>query len=453
MRILSWGGVGGEIVSLVRPAFSCEIRERLCRAAHSGAAPGGRTKQLIIGNLLSYGDEVICPDGNYLQTTACDRILEVDTQADTVTAESGVRLDVLQNRLASFGYMLPVTPGTCHLTLGGAIANDVHGKNHHIAGTFGCFVRRFELVRTSGEVLVCSHSENPEFFAGTIGGMGLTGAITWATLELRWVDSPFLRVTSHRFRDLEEFFDLDLRSKDQHEYSVAWIDCAAKGRSLGRGIYSVGDHAAGAAPTRGAAQPHGEDNRSLRHALNVPFLLPVSPINRVTLSAMNSLYYRLHRTGTRTVHYAKWLYPLDAVGSWNRLYGRSGFFQFQCAVPPSEARSSIAQMLKTIAAAGQGSFLAVLKNFGDKASPGLMSFPMAGATLALDFPNRGKATRELLLELYRITASVRGRLNPSKDACSPPDSLERGYSNFARFKQLIDPGLESSMSRRLALTE
>jgi hypothetical protein len=224
-------------------------------------------------------------------------------------------------------------------------------------------------------------------------------------IQLRRVDSPFLRVRSRRFRDLDEFFDLDLESKDQHECSVAWIDCAAKGRSLGRCIYSVADHAA-----------------------------------------------RLHRTGARSVHYANWLYPLDAIGSWNRLYGRRGFFQFQCAVPPSEARSSIAEMLKTIAAAGQGSFLAVLKNFGDKASPGLMSFPMAGATLAVDFPNRGKATRELLLELYRITAGARGRLYPAKDACSPPDSLEMGYSNFARFKQLLDPGLESTMSRRLALT-
>src|ERR1700683_1818853 len=180
LHVLSWGGIGGEIASLARPAFSCEIRERLSRVAR-----GERTKQLIIGNLRSYGDEVICPDGNYLQTTSCDRILQVDTQADTVTAESGVRLDVLQNRVASFGYMLPVTPGTSYLTLGGAIANDVHGKNHHRAGTFGCFVLRLELVRTSGEVLLCSPSENPEFFAGTIGGMGLTGAITWAMIQLR----------------------------------------------------------------------------------------------------------------------------------------------------------------------------------------------------------------------------------------------------------------------------
>jgi FAD/FMN-containing dehydrogenase len=445
MHILSWGGVGGPIASLVRPAFSCEIRERLCRAARDRASDESRAKQLVIGNLRSYGDEVICPHGNYLQTTLCDRILEVDAHADTVTAECGVRLDILQNRVASFGYMLPVTPGTAYLTLGGAIANDVHGKNHHRAGTFGCYVDRFELVRTSGEVILCSRTERPELFAATIGGMGLTGAITWARIQLQRLDSPFLEVTSYRFRDLNEFFDLDLHSKD-HEYSVAWVDCAAKGRSLGRGIYSVADHA----PS--AAHPSGMERRAGRRGPNVPFYMPVSPINYVTLSVMNAIYYRLHPTGSRSVHYANWLYPLDSVGSWNRLYGRRGFFQFQCAVPPSEARSSIREMLKTIATAGQGSCLVVLKNFGDKASPGLMSFPMPGATLALDFPNRGNATRELLLELYRITVNAGGRLYPAKDACSPVNSLEMGYPNFARFRELIDPGLESSMSRRLALT-
>ena len=441
LRIFSWGGIGGKITSLAMPAFSSDIRHRL-----SSAAAGGHGKALIIGNLRSYGDEVLCPDGNYLQTILCDRILHIDRQTDTVTAESGVRLDVLQRRVAALGYMLPVMPGTAYLTLGGAIANDVHGKNHHSAGTFGCFVQRLELIRTTGEVLLCSRSENQEFFAGTIGGMGLTGAITWATVQLRRVDSPLLRVESHRFRDLTEFFDLDLRSRDRHEYSVAWVDCAAKGRALGRGILSVADHA------MSAAHPCGGATRNRRRISNVPFHMPVSPINRVTLPAMNALYFQLHRTGIRSVHYENWLNPLDAVRSWNRLYGRRGFFQFQCVVPWSEARSSIAEMLKTVAATRQGSFLAVLKSFGGKVSPGLMSFPMAGATLALDFPNQGKATRELLLELHRVTASVRGRLYPAKDGCSPSNSLEAGYANFARFKRLLDPGLESMMSRRLTLT-
>ena len=440
MRILSWGGISGPIKSWARPAFSSEIRRQL-----PGVAAGNGGKWLVIGNLRSYGDEVLCLDGNYLQTTLCDRILEIDTHSDTVTAESGVRLDVLQRRLGSLGYILPVIPGTACITLGGAIANDVHGKNHHRVGTFGCFVARLELVRTTGEVLRCSRTENAEFFAATIGGMGLTGAITWATVQLRRIESPFLRVESYRFRDVGEFFDLDSRTRDQHEYSVAWIDCAAKGRSLGRGILSVADHMA--SPVR-----PGEWNRNRRRVPNVPFYMPVSPLNRFTLFTMNALYFRLHRTGIRSIHYENWLTPLDAVDGWNRLYGRRGFFQFQCAVPTVDARSCITEMLRTVAATRQGSFLAVLKTFGEKVSPGLMSFPMAGATLALDFPDRGEATRSLLLELHRITAGARGRLYAAKDACSPSNSLEMGYPNFARFKRLLDPGLESVMSRRYGLT-
>jgi len=442
MRISSWGGMSGDVQSLVRPAFSTDIR-------HPFAAERGqiRPKYLVIGNLRSYGDEVLSPDGHYVQTTRCDRILKIDTVNDTVTAESGVRLDFLQERVRPLGYVIPVTPGTAHLTLGGAIANDVHGKNHHVSGTFGCFVRQFELQRTTGEVLICSPLENSEYFAATIGGMGLTGAISWASIQLRRIASPFLRAASYRFEDLSEFFALDLQNKDQHEYSVAWVDCLAKGRSLGRGIYSVADHVSTAAQAvaGGAVRPR-------KYRADVPFRMRLSPINRFTLAAMNFLYYRLHRTGVRAVPLENWLYPLDAVSHWNRLYGRRGFYQFQCVVPAESAPSAVAEMLKTIAAKQQGSFLAVLKNFGEKASPGWMSFPMPGTTLALDFPNRGPATESLLLDLYRITANARGRLYPAKDGCSPPNSLRDGYPNFARFKALIDPGLDSMMARRLQLT-
>lgn len=438
-RIRSWGGLAGAISSLARPAFSSEIGQRL-----SSAAGAGRGKLMVIGNLRSYGDEALCPDGNYLQTTLCDRILRIDTTAHTVTAESGVRLEVLQRRLAPLGYMIPVIPGTAYLTLGGAIANDVHGKNHHRVGTFGCCLERLELMRTSGERLWCSRTENAELFAGTVGGMGLTGAITQATIRLRPLGSPLLRVASYRFRDLAEFFDLDSRAGQQHEYSVAWFDCAASARALGRGILSVADHV-----TDGAAAARRETRRLVSR---VPFYPPVSPLNRFTLSALNALYFRLHRGGGRSVHYADWLNPLDAVSDWNRLYGRRGFFQFQCAVPAGEARAAVAELLRAVAAGKQGSFLAVLKTFGEQVSPGLMSFPMPGATLALDLPNRGRPTRELLLALYAIAAGAGGRLYAAKDACSPADSLQRGYANFTRFQRLLDPGLESLMSRRLSLT-
>jgi L-gulonolactone oxidase len=440
MQISSWGGMSNEAMSLWSPAFSSEIRQGL--PARCSAT---RSKCLVVGNLRSYGDEVLCPDGRYVQTTRCDRILSIDSSESRVSAECGIRFDVLQERLTRSGYMIPVTPGTAYLTLGGAIANDVHGKNHHGAGTFGCYVEELELVRTSGEVLTCSPRENPELFAASIGGMGLTGAMTSATFRVRRLDSPLLRVKSTRFTQLSDFFDLDLEGK-QHEYSVAWIDCLAKGRALGRGVYSVADHLS---PD---AKPAATSAAKAARKAHVPFRLPVSPVNRFTLSLMNSLYYRAHRTGLHTVPMRQWLYPLDSVLDWNRLYGRRGFYQFQSVVPRSEAQEAISDMLKATSAAQQGSFLAVLKNFGGKQSPGLMSFPMPGTTLALDFPNRGKITQDLLMALHRITSNAGGRLYPAKDGWSPANSLETGYPNFARFARSIDPGIESLQARRLGLT-
>ncbi|MGO9932469.1 MAG: FAD-binding protein [Steroidobacteraceae bacterium] len=441
MQVTSWGGLKGEVRAHRSPAFSSDIGTSLS----SARGPNG-SKCLIIGNLRSYGDEVLNPDGCYVQTACCDRILYIDTENDTVTAECGVRMDVLQQRLTRLGYMIPVTPGTAYLTLGGAIANDVHGKNHHSVGSFGCFVCEFELVRTGGDVLLCSAHENPEYFAATIGGMGLTGAITWARICVRRISSPWLSVTSQRFENLAEFFAIDSKQRNEHEYTVAWIDCLARDQSLGRGIYSAANHLQAPENT-----PHAAD-RGRRLRASVPFLLPGSPVNRATVSLMNALFYWGHRAGTRRIRFTDWLYPLDAINHWNRLYGRRGFFQFQCVVPPDHAQSAISELLHTIALRRQGSFLAVLKNFGAKASPGLMSFPMEGTTLALDFPNRGQSTRELLLELHGIAAQAGGRLYPAKDACSPANSIELGYPNLARFKRSIDPGLESMMARRLHLT-
>ena len=441
MQISSWGGLRREARDICTPAFSSDMRRIL------QSARGAGLRSLVIGNLRSYGDEVLCPDGFYLRTTRCDRILQIDVAGNTVTAECGIRMDELQRRLTPLGLMIPVMPGTALLTLGGAIANDVHGKNHHAAGTFGRFVRKLQLVRTNGETFLCSPSENPDYFAATIGGLGLTGAITWSTIELRRISSPILRVASQRMRCLSEFFGIDDRNKEQHEYTVAWIDCLAKGKSLGRGIYSTADFIETSAP---APDPTPFGMKRLR--IGVPFSLPMSPVNRLTVGAMNSLYYRTQLAGVRYLDFREWLYPLDAVGHWNRVYGLRGFFQFQCVIPTRQAEQGISNLLKTIALCRQGSFLAVLKNFGGKSSPGLMSFPMSGATLALDFPNHGAATRDLLLELCRITLEAGGRLYPAKDAHSSPDSLKFGYPNFARFKTLVDPGIESMMSRRLQLT-
>ncbi len=432
--------MSGQINSLALPGFSSELGNSL---AQTRTATGA--KVLVIGNLRSYGDEALNPDGHYVQTTRCDRIIHLDRDNDSITTECGITLGAIQRRLAHLGYMLPVTPGTACSTVGGAIANDVHGKNHHTAGTFGSFVERFELVRSSGETLICSSTENPQWFAATVGGMGLTGAITWATMQLRRTTSPLLNVTSCRFDNLSEFFDLDAENSGNHEYTVAWVDCLATGKSLGKGIYSCADHDSSPASPSQSKWPDSTG------VFGIPCALPLSPIKRLTLSAFNQMYFRTYRIGQRQMHYKRWLYPLDSIRDWNRLYGKRGFYQFQCVVPSASARASISEMLKIIAMSGQGSFLAVLKNFGAKLSPGLMSFPMPGTTLALDFANSGSKTRELLLKLYDTAVSAGGRIYHAKDGCSPEDRLLQGYPNLERFRAFIDPGIASQLAQRLQL--
>jgi FAD/FMN-containing dehydrogenase len=439
-QLQSWGGLRSQVAGVLEPSFSCEL-------AAAVQADGSRspTRRLVVGNLRSYGDEVVNDDGWYVRTVRCDRIMAFEPHAGLITVESGARLDALQLFLEPRGYGLPVTPGTALVTVGGAIANDVHGKNHHRAGTFGCFVDQFELVRTTGERLLCAADRNPEWFAATIGGMGLTGAITWATLRLRPLGSPWLATNARRFGNLDEFFSMEAENSS-HEYAVAWIDCLAPRGSLGRGIYSVGDHV-----EEPALAPRAE--LATVRSRGLPFELPLSPVNSTTIRLFNHIYFRRHPLGHSRVPYRSWLYPLDSIAHWNRIYGRRGFYQLQCVVPRSAARVAIAEMLQSCADAGQGSFLAVLKNFGAARSPGLMSFPMEGTTLALDFPNRGERTRELMGRLYDITEAAAGRLYPAKDGCSPDRSLERGYPGFAAFKRFIDPGIGSRMARRLRLID
>ena len=247
MRVASWGGMETEVWRRDQPGFSSDIRSCLLDADSQEPL-----KRLVVGNLRSYGDQVLCPAGLCIQTTRCDRVLAIDAAAGKVIVESGITIDSLQRRLDPLGLMLPVTPGTSLLTVGGAIANDIHGKNHHVAGTFGCYVDWLELVRTSGEVLRCSESQNAGLFSATIGGMGLTGAITLTCLKVRPVDSPYLDVEAQKFANLDQFFEIDDANQNGYEYAVAWIDCLATGRALGRGVYSKANSVSLPMPPRSA---------------------------------------------------------------------------------------------------------------------------------------------------------------------------------------------------------
>lgn len=396
---------------------------------------------LAYGNGRSYGDSCLNDGGRLILSRGLDTVLAFDREKGVVTCEAGVLLDDLLNLVVPAGWFPPVTPGTCYVTIGGALANDVHGKNHHRAGTFGRHVRAFELVRSDGQRLTCAPDMNRDLFAATIGGMGLTGLITQVTLQLMPVASSEMQQEAIRFGGLDDFFAIAAASDATHDYTVAWIDSLASGRAFGRGVFFRANHApAGDAPPR----------RPVRR-LSFPIKPPFPLINRLTLSAFNTLYRAAQpRTAEpRRIPYRPFFYPLDRVAHWNRAYGPDGLRQFQCAIPMAHARQAVDEMLRRTLVAGEASFLTVLKLFGAMPSPGMMSFPVAGATLTLDFPNRGARTERLLAELDAVTLAAGGRVNPYKDARMSPATFEASFPHWRDFAAHIDPGFSSSFWRRV----
>jgi len=394
---------------------------------------------LPFGNGRSYGDSCLAASGHLLQTFELNRLIAADWDAGVLRAECGVTFDQILQIAIPRGWMLSVTPGTKYVTLGGAIANDVHGKNHHVRGTFGRHVRRFMLARSDGTNIECAPDENAELHAATIGGLGLTGVILWAEIQLMPIRSSLIDTRSIRFRNLDEFFDLSERMDSLHEYGVAWIDCQARGSRLGRGIYMAGDHAT-----------HGPLQVDTRKKHRVPLTLPVPIFNRLTLRAFNALYFSKQSDDEvdATVGYDPYFYPLDTVLDWNRIYGRAGFQQYQCVVPGQEARKSVGAMLDAIAKSGTGSFLAVLKRCGDLPSPGLLSFPREGTSLALDFPQRDAANARLFASLDAIVREAGGRIYPAKDAHMSGVDFRAAYPEWEQVERLRDPAITSRFWQR-----
>jgi len=368
-------------------------------------------------------------------TTNLDRFVDFDESTGQLTVEAGVRLGDIQKLFAPRGWMLPVSPGTQFVTVGGAIANDIHGKNHHSAGTFGEHVTALTLVRTDGSERVCSKSENQDLFVATIGGLGLTGVITQASLRLKKVPGPWIEAETIPFKNIDEFFRLS-RESEPFEYSVAWFDCVSKN---GHGIFTRGNHS--------------QETKSLKPSRRItfPFTAPFSLINRATLGLMNSAYFAMGviTKGKKTVSYENFFYPLDGIRHWNRAYGPKGFFQHQCVLPDASAQLALQELLAIIRKAKAGSLLAVLKTTCQRELPGLLSFGMKGVTLALDFPNQGAKTLELLAKLEDIVVKHGGRLNPSKDATMKPETFKTGYPNLGMFLKQKDQGITSLFFERV----
>ena len=432
--VLSWGRYPPYPQQCTAVHWSTELLQRLA-ALH---AEVGQT--LPYGNGRSYGDSCLAASDRVLSTRPLDRILSADWERGILVVEPGITLGEILTLAVPRGWFPRVTPGTRFVTVAGAIANDVHGKNHHRQGTFGCHVPRFGLYRSQDGLVDCSADEHPELYAATIGGLGLTGILVWAEVHLVPITSSQIDGLTQRFGSLREFLDLSAELDPVHEFSVAWVDCVARGAAAGRGVYMAGDFA-----PAGALEPLKEGG------LSVPFAPPFSLVNRWSLRLFNEAYWRRHpaRRQRARVGFQPFFYPLDGVLHWNRIYGRQGFQQYQCVIPWAAADTALPELLAVIAASGQGSFLAVLKRFGDRPSPGWLSFPCPGVTLALDFPNHRDRNAGLFGRLDAVVRAAGGRLYPAKDAHMTPDDFRRSYPRWVDLERLRDPLLLSRFWQRV----
>ncbi|MEN9992843.1 MAG: hypothetical protein RLY83_413 [Actinomycetota bacterium] len=427
MKLTSFGGISVES-KLMQPTWRDSI------SMVSGSF-------LPVGNRKSYGDVGLISGGTALSSLSLNRFISWDAETGVLECEAGVLLGEIQSTFVKQGWMLAVTPGTSYVSVGGAVANDVHGKDHHHAGTFGDHVLSFTLLRSTGEVLECSPTENALLFRATIGGLGLTGFITSIRIQLRKVAGPYFDSEVIPYGNLSEFFAISESTEAEGwQASVSWFDCSTA--SAGRGSFTRGNPSSRALATDSELEGLG---------LSIPFTPPVSLVNKISLDIFNAGYYQLQRraAGSREVHYREFYYPLDGVKNWNRIYGPRGFFQYQSVVPMAVAESATAEMLATIKKSGQGSFLAVLKTFADRAPAGLLSFARHGVTLALDFPNRGAKTENLFKALDQIVLEAGGTLNPSKDARMSREMFQAGFPKVSEFAGFRDPMIVSDFARRV----
>ena len=393
---------------------------------------------LAYGLGRSYGDSCLTDHGTLWLTNGLDHFLAFDPESGVLQVEAGVTLAQIQDMIVPKGWSLAVVPGTRFVTVGGAIANDIHGKNHHQAGSFCDHVLEIELARTDGEYITCGPNQEQGWFAATAGGLGLTGIILRASLQLRALRGPWLDIETVPFQGLDAFFELADHSAQVWENTVSWIDCLSGEEP--NGIFM---RANPAVDQRGTP--------TAQVAKSVPFTPPISLINRLSLRAFNALYLHLGRrnAGSKRLDITSFHHPLDALEFWNRIYGPRGFYQYQCVIPNANRAQAIKALLRQIKWSGQGSFLVVLKTSGAHASMGMMSFPTEGVTLALDFPNCGPRTTQLLTRLDQIVGEAGGRLYPAKDARMGPELLRMGYPRLGEFLKYRDTGLSSNMSRRL----
>ncbi|MFK8137278.1 MAG: FAD-binding protein [Bdellovibrionales bacterium] len=416
---------------------------KIIRLPMSKTPPNIPPNSIVLGNSRSYGDVCIGED-NSLILSSSDHFLGFDSINQTIKVEGGVLLDQILKIIVPRGFFLPVTPGTKFITVAGAVANDIHGKNHVLDACFGNHVTEIGLKRSSGEQLILSPTQNSNLFKATIGGLGLTGIVEYVEFKLKPISNSFIDQETIKFANLKEFIEIAEESK-KHLYTVAWVDCLAKGSSLGRGLFMRGN------PSKASKEL---DTHS-RPKLGVPFSLPNFTLNKASMWLFNQFYYnkQLKPVTHSTIHYDPFFYPLDGIKDWNRIYGSRGFLQYQFALPFAAGYEVLELIFKKISASGMGSFLAVLKTFGDIKSPGLLSFPIEGYTLALDFAIQGPKLFSLLNELDEIVVQNSGRIYPGKDARMSSKSFKSSYPQWEELESHRDPMMKSKFWNRVTMGE
>lgn len=441
MEAMGWGRYPRTTADLIEPADSPSL-QKFIRSKNKSADCIAR------GAGRSYGDSALSQQ--LISSRFLDSFIELDEERRTLRCGAGVRLGEILRVCIPRGLFLPVLPGTKEVSVGGAIAADIHGKNHHRDGTFCEHILQLSLVLASGELVNCSANENSDLFRATCGGMGLTGIVVDATLALTPVESSYIEQRTLVARNLSECFE-QIEENVDSSYSVAWLDCLAQGDRLGRSILYLGEHAA-------AKNRKSDKQFRDRAGIGVPFSTPAFLLNKTTMSIFNGSYYRLQgrKKGLTKLDYDKYFFPLDNIAHWNRLYGAKGFLQYQFVIPGAAALEGITSVLDNISRLGKGSFLTVLKKLGEQ-NANLLSFPASGYTLALDFKYEASLL-PMLDELDRIVLDHGGRLYIAKDARMSEEVFKASYPNweeFVKIKNKHDPNdrFASEQSKRLGLTQ
>jgi len=443
--ISGWGNHPVETCEVYRPEDADAIRALVDGAPCRDLTPRGLGR--------SYGDASLNASGAVVLSERLDRMLAFDPATGVLTCQAAVSLaDILRHFLPR-GFFFPVTPGTKNITVGGAIAADVHGKNHHKSGSMSAWLGRIRLLTGKGEILDCSRERDPEAFWATVGGMGLTGMILEADLRLKPVSTGFMQVDHERIPNVDRLLERMDQSDDDYDYAVAWVDSLASKASLGKSVLMRANHASVDALAPGL---RGDPFRAKpRRELGVPFTLPDFTLNPLSMRIFNAGLYFRHPTTRKIADCETYFYPLDSIRAWNRAYGKRGVVQYQCVIPEATARQGTIEILESLQASGVGSFLTVLKSLGPE-SGGMLSFPMRGKTLALDVPFTGPALLAAIRRLDEIVLAHGGRVYLAKDSCLSRDAFERMYprrAEFLRAKSRLDPDgrFGSSLAHRLGL--